>query len=86
MEIKRAWPQIKILAISGGGIISAEEYLRLADAIGADGSLKKPFVGHDLLEAVERLSSRQNPGMKILVVGDGISEGVCSAALWNRLF
>ena len=54
-EIKRDFPYIKILAISGGGGGGAQDYLNLAKGLGADLALKKPFVKQELLDAVHKL-------------------------------
>jgi CheY-like chemotaxis protein len=54
-DIKKLWPHVKILAISGGGIIDPEFYLRNASALGADLTLKKPFTRPELLSAIENL-------------------------------
>ena len=42
-ELKRDFPQIKIIAISGGGSMDPQEYLQIARKLGADRSLLKPF-------------------------------------------
>ena len=47
--------QPKIIAISGGGFIKAEEYLESARELGADVTLAKPFSVLDLLNALSRL-------------------------------
>ncbi len=60
IDIKKTWPQIKILAISGGGRIEPEFYLKNAGALGADLTLKKPFTRHDLLRATEELYTSKN--------------------------
>jgi CheY-like chemotaxis protein len=52
-ELKRDFPHIKILAISGGGKISADIYLRLAAQMGADSALKKPFVKQEMINAIQ---------------------------------
>jgi DNA-binding response OmpR family regulator len=70
IEIKQSWPQIKIIAISGGGRICAEDYLHIASELGADITLKKPFARHELLGAVAELSSHKNPDVKIPVISD----------------
>ncbi|RMD99368.1 MAG: response regulator [Bacteroidetes bacterium] len=54
-EMKRDFPKIKILAVSGGGRGSANVYLELAGKLGADSVLKKPFIKRQLLEAVHGL-------------------------------
>ncbi|MGH9656022.1 MAG: response regulator [Bryobacteraceae bacterium] len=49
-ELRRKYPEVKILAISGtfGG-----SYLKMASRLGADGILAKPFQREQFLEAVE---------------------------------
>jgi DNA-binding response OmpR family regulator len=55
LEMRKRFPQIKILAISGGGRGSADTYLQMALTIGADAALAKPFGGTDLLAALRCL-------------------------------
>lgn len=50
-------PDIKIIAISGGGRISAHDHLRVAHQLGANGILAKPFTTDQLLCEVNRLLS-----------------------------
>ncbi|MDY6987588.1 MAG: response regulator [Thermodesulfobacteriota bacterium] len=54
-ELRRDFPDVKILAISGGGRVLADEYLRLAKQFGAERTLAKPFDQKELLEAVHEL-------------------------------
>ncbi|HWR02306.1 MAG TPA: response regulator [Chlorobaculum sp.] len=49
MEVRKMNPSIKIMAISGGGKVGPENFLLLADAVGANATLKKPFSGQELL-------------------------------------
>lgn len=56
-ELRDKYPHVKILAISGGGKGGADTYLKIAERIGADASLKKPFVTEDLLTLVRELVS-----------------------------
>ena len=56
MEIRRINPEMKILAISGGGKAGPENFLLLADAVGANATLKKPFGGQELLMCLRMLS------------------------------
>lgn len=58
-DIKKLWPHIKILAISGGGVIDPEFYLMNASVLGANLTLKKPFTRPELLSAIENLSARK---------------------------
>ena len=55
IEVKKHYPSIKIIAISGGGQVGPENFLVLADALGADTTIKKPFSGHELLHAINNL-------------------------------
>jgi DNA-binding NtrC family response regulator len=51
-ELRRRFPTIKIIAMSGGGQIGRQSVLRLATAFGAHGTLTKPFRTMDLLAAI----------------------------------
>ena len=42
-EVRRQYPALKIIAMSGGGRINASDYLKIARAMGADQVLAKPF-------------------------------------------
>lgn len=54
-EVKRSHPEIKILAISGGGAIDAKQYLELAQNLGADAVLEKPFDDQDLIKKIKEI-------------------------------
>lgn len=54
-ELKEDYPELKILAISGGGRIGAESYLALAEKFGADAILRKPLTRDELMEKVRSL-------------------------------
>lgn len=56
-EVKASKPHIKIIAISGGGRIMAQDYLNTAKILGADFTLKKPFKRQAILDAVELISN-----------------------------
>jgi CheY-like chemotaxis protein len=51
-ELHRAFPQIKLLAISGGGTRMMTEALPAARQFGAHHTLAKPFTPEELLDAV----------------------------------
>lgn len=53
-EVRRKDPAARILAISGGGRVQAEEYLSVARKFGAVEVLPKPFASQDLKAAVDR--------------------------------
>ena len=56
LELRRLYPAIKIIAISGGGDYqSGKGFLRAAESLGADRTLTKPFEFRELLPAVEAL-------------------------------
>jgi DNA-binding response OmpR family regulator len=54
-SLRRSYPGVKILAISGGGEMHLQEALPFAEALGAHASLPKPFRAGDLLAAVHTL-------------------------------
>lgn len=55
-ELKRLSPNVKIIAISGGGRFGdKDDYLRVAKCIGAIETLKKPFTDDVLVAAVARV-------------------------------
>jgi len=56
-ELRRDYPRVKIIAISGGGRYQAESYLELATQIGADRVLVKPFGSWEILGAVRELTT-----------------------------
>lgn len=54
-EVRGKFPEIKIIAISGGGNRGQLEYLPIAERFGANRVLEKPFEQSTLLGAVEEL-------------------------------
>jgi len=54
MELVKDYPNLKILAISGGGAIKAERYLTMAGYLGDIATLEKPFKQDVLLELVRK--------------------------------
>ena len=56
-EIRKKDPHVKIIAVSGGGYIASEFYLRVAKKLKADLALHKPFSPNDLLAAMDSLMS-----------------------------
>jgi YesN/AraC family two-component response regulator len=53
--VKESNPDIKILAISGGGRISASDHLKIAKQLGATGVLTKPFSTEELICEINKL-------------------------------
>lgn len=56
-ELRKIEPGVKILAISGGGRVNANEYLTVARKFGAVGVLAKPFSNQELKDAVAASSA-----------------------------
>lgn len=54
-EIRSDWPGIPVIAMSGGGAISADDCLRIARALGANKAIRKPFDMKDLQTAIDAL-------------------------------
>ncbi|MGH7560304.1 MAG: response regulator [Gemmatimonadales bacterium] len=52
-ELRKVNPSVRILAISGGGRVDANEYLSVARKFGAVEVLSKPFSNLELRQAVE---------------------------------
>src|SRR3989442_12400990 len=52
LELRKVFPQVKIIAISGGGRMRNLDGLPVAKAFGAVCTLAKPFERKELLEAV----------------------------------
>jgi len=52
-EILAIDPQARIVAMSGGSLVSGDYYLDVAEALGAMQLLPKPFEAEDLVRAIE---------------------------------
>jgi len=55
MELRRDFPDLAIIAISGGGRIGPEAYLDTAERLGAAKGLAKPISTSELLGAVREV-------------------------------
>ena len=53
--LRKNYPQVKIIAISGGGRIGPETYLPLALELGANAAYAKPFSIDQITNAVKEL-------------------------------
>ena len=53
-RLKARYPDLPVIAMSGGGEKGDQLYLHLASRFGASACLAKPFSGRKLLAAVER--------------------------------
>ena len=54
-DLRREFPHVKIIAVSGGGRIGPDSYLKMAKGVGALRTLSKPFDRMTLLKAVEEV-------------------------------
>jgi DNA-binding response OmpR family regulator len=54
-EIRTAQPPVPVIAISGGGLGSGEDYLAMATALGAAKVILKPFPPAVLIAAIDEL-------------------------------
>jgi len=52
MALRRDTPDLKIIAMSGGGMFQQEAALQMAEPLGAIATLRKPFGMRSLLEVV----------------------------------
>lgn len=55
VDIRRTYPNIKIIAMSGGADVGSMPVLQLAEMVGADRVLKKPFLPSEIIETIEAL-------------------------------
>lgn len=55
MELRKVKPNIKIIAISGGGKVGPSNYLNIAKTLGADAIFTKPFSMKSIIDKVEEL-------------------------------
>lgn len=59
IELKRDFPAIGIIAISGGGRLAPENYLTSAQRLGATYTFTKPVSRQDLLAAIASLTAKK---------------------------
>lgn len=55
LELRKKNPELRIIAISGGGRIGPEGYLPSAKIFGANMVFQKPLVKNDFLSAINKL-------------------------------
>src|SRR5512133_2810605 len=61
-ELRKKYPNLKIIAISGGGRISPDGYLPGARLLGANLTFSKPLVPKEFLQGVSTLLGDEKPG------------------------
>jgi len=55
--LRKNFPNIRVVAMSGGGKVSASDYLLMARGFGASLVLRKPFSRDDLLTAIKTIET-----------------------------
>ncbi len=58
-ELRAKYPEVNIIAMSGGGRISPDSYLPLAKGLGAVKTLQKPFRREEVIMAVQELYPKE---------------------------
>jgi DNA-binding NtrC family response regulator len=53
--VRRLYPAVRVIAMSGGGRVSATDYLQTALAMGATAVIAKPFTSDEMEALVERV-------------------------------
>ncbi len=61
IALKRIAPSVKVVAISGGGRIDGADFLKLAEAFGADATMAKPFRLYELVDLARALLPSSPP-------------------------
>lgn len=51
--LRDSWPDLPIIAISGGGKIQNTDYLDTAKSVGANAVLAKPFTEDDIVQVIK---------------------------------
>ena len=57
LDLRREHPDLKVIAISGGGRTTPENYLHSARLLGADRAMRKPFKNEEILRAIDELAA-----------------------------
>lgn len=58
IDLRREFPKLRIIAISGGGIDGQDSYLNAAKLCGADMTFRKPFDTKKFLDAIGGLLAK----------------------------
>lgn len=64
LDLRRRYPSIRIIAISGGGRTGNKDFLRTAKHLGADRTLAKPFGLGELLKVVREVLAEADEAAK----------------------
>ncbi len=60
VDLRREFPDLKIIAISGGGLDGQSNYLNAARLCGATMTFQKPFKNQEIIDAVNELLNKKN--------------------------
>jgi CheY-like chemotaxis protein len=52
-ELRRKYPSVRVVVMSGGGHVPRDQYLKIAKGLGAHAVLEKPFDNIELRRAIE---------------------------------
>jgi CheY-like chemotaxis protein len=55
MKLRKKDPPIKVIAMSGGGRVSAVDYLHTAKMMGATKVMAKPFTNEEMMAAIDEV-------------------------------
>ncbi len=62
LELRREWPQLKIIAVSGGSaVLNKMDLLQAARSFGAAQTISKPFTARQLIDSVAQAVSPTEP-------------------------
>ena len=61
MSIRKKMPDVKVIVMSGGGRVRADDYLNLAKKLGATRVFEKPFNTAEFRETVSELLGETDP-------------------------
>jgi len=64
IELKKEFPEVKIIAMSGGGLNKPEGYLKGAKKLGAACTLTKPIDREEMLRAVKNIIKGNAPELE----------------------
>lgn len=54
-DLRKMFPEIKIIAMSGGGVVGPESYLKIAKSLGAQKTFVKPIERKVLLDGIREV-------------------------------
>ncbi|MFP6584206.1 MAG: response regulator [Candidatus Hydrogenedentota bacterium] len=55
LTLRKDFPELKIIAMTGGGNVDSKLYLRVSESIGADWTVSKPFIMSEFMQGFEKI-------------------------------